>query len=85
MFNHQFVVSSPDGVVKNSWVVELISFFGSLREQRFVELLVGLSLHLVLVFDFGHVLLPPVGNLQEEHGIVVEDVEEDDDVDNEGE
>ena len=85
MFNNQFVVSSPDGVVENSRVVELISFFGGLREQRFVELLVRLSLHLVLIFDLGHVLLPVVGNLQEEHGIVVEDVEEDDDVDNEGE
>ena len=39
----------------------------------------------MLVVDFGHVLLPPVGNLQEEHAVVVDHVEEDDDVDDQGE
>ena len=63
----------------------MISLFSGLREQRLVELLVGLSLHLVLVFDLGHILLPPVGNLQKEHAVVVDHVEEDDDVDNQGE
>ena len=63
----------------------MISLFSGLREQRLVELLVGLSLHLVLVFDLGHILLPPVGNLQKEHAVVVDHVEEDYDVDNQGE
>ena len=79
-------MGSPDCVVEHAGVVELaVAFFGGLREQGLVELLVGFGLHLVLVVDFGHVLLPPVGNLQEEHAVVVDHIEEDDNVDDQGE
>ena len=85
VLDNQLVVSGSQGAVEQTWIVLLCLcyFLWSLRVYGFVELIVGLGLVFVVVGNLRHVFFPSVCDLEKEHSIVVDDIEEDDNVDDE--
>ena len=62
-----------------------VHFLGTLGVEGFVELLVGVHLHLLLVLIVNlHVVLLPVNYLQKQHPVVVDHVQEQHYVDDQG-